>query len=119
MMLRFQKNGDEAIEVYKNAMKSDEPFDTVFLDLHVENGMGGKETIKRLIKIDPYVRGVASSSYSNDPEMTDFEKYGFSGAVEKPYSVKELSFTLDEMMEQYETIEVAKSEWLDEAEEIE
>lgn len=110
------KNGDEAIKVYKNAMKSHEPFDAVFLDLHVKNGMGGKETIKKLLKIDPYARGIASSGYSNDREMTDYEKYGFSGAVEKPYSMDELSFTLDEMMEQYETIEVVKAEWINEME---
>ncbi len=110
--ISISKNGDEAIETYEHAMRTGEPFDAVILDLHVEGGMGGRETIKKLLKFDPHVRGIASSGYSNDPEITDFEKYGFSGAVEKPYSINELSLTLDEIMEKYETIEVMKSDWL-------
>lgn len=113
----FSKNGDEATKSYQNAMSSGKPFDVVILDLHVKGGAGGKQVLKKLIKIDPYVKGIAASGYSNDPEMADFEKYGFSGAMEKPYSINELSIILNDMMEQmehFETIEVLKSDWIDE-----
>ncbi|OQY58428.1 MAG: hypothetical protein B6245_11950 [Desulfobacteraceae bacterium 4572_88] len=94
----FSKNGEEAIEIYKKAMKSDQPFDVVILELHVKSGMGGREVMKELLKLDIHVKGIVSSDYSNDPEMTDFEKYGFEGVLEKPYTIGELSKTLEYIM---------------------
>jgi CheY-like chemotaxis protein len=79
----FSKDGTKAIEMYKDAMESGEPFDAVVLDLTVRGGMGGKEAIRKLMEIDPHVTGVVSSGYSDDSVMTDFEKYGFKGVVAK------------------------------------
>jgi len=62
--------------------------------------MGGKETIKKLLEIDPDVKAVVSSGYSTDPIMADFKKYGFSAVVTKPYSVGELEKTLHSMLRQ-------------------
>ena len=54
--------------------------------------------MKELLKLDIHVKGIVSSDYSNDPEMTDFEKYGFEGVLEKPYTMGELSKTLEHIM---------------------
>ena len=94
----FSKDGAKAIEMYKGAMESGEPFDAVVLDLTVRGGMGGKEAIRKLMEIDPHVTGIVSSGYSDDSVMTDFEKYGFKGVVAKPYSVHEVSVVLDEVI---------------------
>lgn len=94
----FSKDGTKAIEIYKDAMESGEPFDAVILDLTVRGGMGGKEAIRKLMEIDPHVTGIVSSGYSDDSVMTDFEKYGFKGVVAKPYSVHEVSVVLDEVI---------------------
>ncbi len=94
----FSKDGAKAIEMYKDAMESREPFDAVILDLTVRGGMGGKEAIRKLMEIDPYVTGIVSSGYSDDSVMTDFEKYGFKGVVAKPYSVNEVSVVLGEVI---------------------
>jgi len=94
----FSKDGAKAIEMYKDAMESGEPFDAVILDLTVRGGMGGKEAIRKLMEIDPHVTGIVSSGYSDDSVMTDFEKYGFKGVVAKPYSVNEVSVVLDEVI---------------------
>ncbi len=94
----FSKDGAKAIEIYKDAMESREPFDAVILDLTVRGGMGGKEAIRKLMEIDPYVTGIVSSGYSDDSVMTDFEKYGFKGVVAKPYSVNEVSVVLGEVI---------------------
>ena len=84
------KDGAQAIELYKKAMDSGQPFDAVILDLTVEVGMGGKEAIKFLQKINPQVKAIVSSGYSNDPVMTNFRAYGFTGALPKPNTNKEL-----------------------------
>ncbi len=48
-------DGAEALEKYKDAMGSGNPFNAVILDLTIPGGMGGSETIKRLMEIDPGV----------------------------------------------------------------
>jgi len=87
-------DGAEAVELYKIAMNSGKPFDAVVLDLTVKQGIGGMETVRLLLKTDPRVRAVVSSGYSNDPVMTDFGRYGFRGALAKPYTMKELADAL-------------------------
>ena len=89
--VEFARDGTEAIELYKKAKESEEPFDAVILDLTVPGGMGGKEAIQKLLEIDPKVKAIVSSGYSIDPIMSNFKKYGFRGVVAKPYKVKELS----------------------------
>ena len=85
------KDGYEAISKYEAAMKSEQPFSAVILDLTVAGSMGGKETLRQLQKIDPIVRAIVSSGYSNDPVMANYQSHGFHGIVLKPYSVEKLS----------------------------
>ncbi len=84
-------DGQAALELYRNAIFEGRPFDAVILDLTIPGGMGGKEAIKRLIEMDQNVRAIVSSGYSNDPVMANYTRYGFSGAVKKPYLVQEMS----------------------------
>lgn len=93
----FAKNGREAVERYRVSMESGMPFEAVILELNVTDGMGGKAVMRELLKIDPDVKAILSGDYANDPEMTDFEKYGFGGAIEKPYSISDLSKALENM----------------------
>ena len=72
-------------------MDAGQTYDLVILDLTVPGGMGGRETIEELQKIDPQVKGIVSSGYSNDSVMTEFIKYGFKCAVTKPYTLENLS----------------------------
>jgi signal transduction histidine kinase/CheY-like chemotaxis protein len=89
------QDGQAAVNRYKEAMAASHPFDAVILDLTVPGGMGGKETMRRLLALDPNVRAVVSSGYSNDPVMANHAAYGFCGAVKKPYLVQELSQLLN------------------------
>jgi two-component system cell cycle sensor histidine kinase/response regulator CckA len=94
------RDGSEAVEVYKNAQKTAMNFDVVIVDLTIRGGLGGKETIRKLMEIDADVKAIVSSGYSNNPVITNFKKYGFSGAVAKPYSVEELSRVLQEVLQE-------------------
>ena len=84
------KDGAEAIALYKQTQESQVPFDVVILDLTVPGGMGGKETIEKLIELDPQAKAIVSSGYSTDPVMSEFREYGFSSVVSKPYKIEEL-----------------------------
>lgn len=86
----FAEDGEKTIEKYCREKDSGAPFDAVIMDLTIPGGMGGRETIKRLLQIDPGIRAIVSSGYSNDPAMSDFRKLGFSGLLAKPYRMDEL-----------------------------
>ncbi len=83
-------NGEDAIADYAVAYKAGTPFSAVIMDLTIPGGMGGKEAAGRIIEMHPEARLIVSSGYSSDPVMADYSRYGFSGAISKPYSVAEL-----------------------------
>jgi len=96
--VEFAHDGAEALALYKKAQEKREPFDVVIMDLVVPGGMGGRETIQKLLEIDPQARVIASSGYSNDPIMADYRKYGFREAVAKPYENEELKNVVQKVM---------------------
>jgi len=91
------KNGKEAIKIYQQALNSQQPFNLVILDLTIPGGMGGADTMTELLKIDPQVKAVVSSGYSNDPIMANYKEFGFYGVVPKPYTKNELSEVLNKI----------------------
>jgi len=90
----FAGDGTEAVKAYSEAFSAGRGFDVVIMDLTIPGGMGGKETIRKLIEIDPEVRAIVSSGYSNDPVMAEYEQHGFKACVAKPYRVDELETVL-------------------------
>ena len=94
----FARDGRETIKAYCEAKAAGRPFDCVLMDLTIPGGMGGKETIKKLREIDPEIKAIVSSGYSDDPVMANFKRYGFSGVVAKPYDAEELSEVLSRVI---------------------
>jgi two-component system cell cycle sensor histidine kinase/response regulator CckA len=94
----FAKNGAEAIEMYKKAKKSERPYDAVILDLTIPGGMGGKDAVKKLLEIDPEVKAIVSSGYSDDPVLANFQEYGFKGMMPKPFESLSLGKVLHEVL---------------------
>jgi CheY-like chemotaxis protein len=84
------QNGREVIELYKKANETGTPHDLVIMDLTVPGGMGGKEAIAELLLINPDIKAIVSSGYSNDPIMADCRKYGFCGVLKKPFKIADL-----------------------------
>jgi len=94
----FAENGEQTVEKYSEAMRSGKTFDAVILDLTVRGGMGGKETIRKLLEIDPAVRAIVSSGYSDDPVVANYEDYGFKDTLPKPYEIETLSSMLHSLL---------------------
>ena len=92
------ENGAEALARYKTAAETRAPFSVVIMDLTIPGGMGGRETAELILEIDPKACLIVSSGYSHDPVMADYSAYGFSGAVAKPYNIKELGQLLSSVL---------------------
>lgn len=96
--VELAEDGDIAIERYSSAQKSGRPFDLVILDLTVRGGMGGAETLRKLLAIDSGVKAVVSSGYSDDTSISDFQQQGFKAFLKKPYDVDELQGVLGALL---------------------
>jgi two-component system, cell cycle sensor histidine kinase and response regulator CckA len=83
-------HGAEAIELFELAQKSGRPFDGLIIDIHIKNGLGGVETISRLLKLDAGVKAMVSSADANHPAMLNYRDFGFESVLPKPYSLSEL-----------------------------
>jgi CheY-like chemotaxis protein len=96
--VELAKDGTEAIALYKIAKQAERPFDCVIMDLTIPEGLGGRETIQKLLEMDPTVTAIVSSGYSNDPIMAAYKDYGFKGVVAKPYRVQDMLKTVREVL---------------------
>lgn len=91
------EDGSEAIKLYKEAFESNNPFNVVIMDLTVPGGMGGKEAISKIKEIDPNVRAIVSSGYSNEMIKSELSRYGFIEVLNKPYQKEDLGKVLQKV----------------------
>lgn len=97
--VEFAVDGREALQKYKAKLEAGSPFDAVIMDLTIPGGMGGRETIKRLLRLHPSAQVIVSSGYCNDPVMSDYRSYGFKDVIFKPYQLQEFSSVMKRVVE--------------------
>jgi PAS domain S-box-containing protein len=91
-------HGEESVEKYRQAKEAGRPFDAVILDLTIRGGMGGAETMRKLQEIDPGVKAIVSSGYSDDTVVSNYPDHGFAAFLKKPYDLTGLQATLNELL---------------------
>ncbi len=96
--VEISSDGQEALAKYESAKNSGVPFDAVIMDLTIPGGLGGKEAIKKLLEIDPQAKAIATSGYSGDPVLSEFDQYGFKGRITKPFSIAALRESLQQVL---------------------
>lgn len=89
--VEIAKNGEEALEAYKKSIVQNTIFDAVIIDLTIRGGMGGKETIVKLLELDENVSAIVVSGYSSDSVMDNCCQYGFKDCIKKPYTMEQLA----------------------------
>ncbi|MBN2704449.1 MAG: response regulator [Pontiellaceae bacterium] len=80
-------DGHAAIAFYSEHWQE---IDLVILDMIMPN-LNGRETAEALYKINPSVRILISSGFSQDDDTQELNKIGVLGFINKPYRLKELS----------------------------
>ncbi|MHA1729584.1 MAG: hybrid sensor histidine kinase/response regulator [Promethearchaeota archaeon] len=93
----FVEEGSELIDIYTNALESGNKYDLIITDLTIPGGMGGKNAIKILKKIDPFVVAIVTSGFS-EGVLENYKKYGFAGILQKPFTFHELKVALSSVM---------------------
>ena len=91
-------NAESTLRLYEEALKAGQPFDLVIMDLTIPGGMGGREAIQELKKMDPNVKALVSSGYAMDAVMSSCKEYGFCGAIPKPFDVGQLEAAVHEAL---------------------
>jgi CheY-like chemotaxis protein len=91
-------DGKSAIDLYRKAKETGRPFDLVFLDLTIRAGMGGLETMVALRRLDPGVKGIVMSGYSEDTTVREPRKHGFAGVLSKPFDRGKLKEVIARVM---------------------
>ncbi|MCD6293018.1 MAG: response regulator, partial [Deltaproteobacteria bacterium] len=87
-------DGEAALAAYRNSLEQDRPYTLLIFDLTIPGSMGGIETLKKILQLNPKARALVSSGYSNDPAMANFTNYGFIDCISKPYSIEKLTAVL-------------------------
>jgi len=95
-------DGEKAIEAHGQAFDTDVRFDVVVMDLTIPGGMGGRETMPVLRKIDPTAQVIVSSGYANDPLMVNYLEHGFVDRMAKPYRIKEMVDMVRQVMHNHQ-----------------
>jgi histidine kinase len=94
----YATHGEEAIAMYMTSVQEGHPYDLIIMDLTIPGKMGGKEVIVRLKEINPDIKAIVSSGYSNDPVMANYAEYGFCGVVAKPYRMEDLQAAINSVL---------------------
>ena len=58
----------------------------------------GREALEQLKAIDPTVNGIVVSGYAQDSVITDYREHGFKAVIAKPFTLQELSWTLESVV---------------------
>jgi len=96
--VQYASDGEETIEKYKKSLETAKPYDLIVVDLTIPGGMGGLETMGKLLEIDPNVSVLVSSGYWKDKTMSEYENFGFKGVITKPYNIEELGRLVHELI---------------------
>jgi CheY-like chemotaxis protein len=80
------ENGLEAVEIYE--LHQDE-IELVILDM-VMPKMGGRETFLRMKEINPNVRALLSTGFSQNGKAREILDSGVMGFIQKPYQLNAL-----------------------------
>jgi len=84
-------SGEEAVSLFSKSLKSKTPYLAVILDLTVQTGMGGLETVKKLRALDPSVYAIMASGSSVDTMIASYQAHGFKAVLPKPFRLQDIT----------------------------
>ena len=86
--------GEEALDYL-----AENKTDLIVLDMIMEPGMGGKETYKKIIKINPGQKAVIASGFAETEDVKDTQRMGAGRFIKKPVSLEKLGIAVREELD--------------------
>jgi len=77
----------DAFVAIETAAAEGYPFEAIFVDLTMPDDLSGKEVIERIRARDTVTKIIVMSGYSTDPVMANYEAYGLSARLPKPFTL--------------------------------
>jgi two-component system, cell cycle sensor histidine kinase and response regulator CckA len=91
-------SGRDGIICYRSARDAGSPFDLVIVDLTIPGDLGGTATLEQIRSIDPRVRAIATSGYSENPVMAEPGRFGFAHTLPKPFTLADIDAVLGDVL---------------------
>lgn len=91
-----KENGRDAIDFFIEETKTNRAFAAMIFDLTVPGGVGGKEAIIEIRKMNKEVPVFVSSGYADDAVIANPKEYGFTASICKPFKMADLAKMLGE-----------------------
>ncbi|MBF0118104.1 MAG: response regulator [Desulfobacterales bacterium] len=93
------KDSYEAIYEYTKAIEIKEPYDVVVLDLTMAYGLNGIDTLKRLREMNPNIKGIICTGYSNVSDIEEkLKEAQIDHIIHKPFKINELEIVLSKVL---------------------
>jgi CheY-like chemotaxis protein len=92
-------DGFEAVALYREKAGT---IGLVILDMTMP-GMGGRETFEKLKEMNPGVRAILSTGYSEDERARQMLAMGVKSFVQKPYRIDDLALAVRRILDSPET----------------
>jgi two-component system cell cycle sensor histidine kinase/response regulator CckA len=93
--VQLAADGEEGVKIYK---KQEPRSDLVILDMIMPR-QGGRETLLKLKKINPAIKVLFSTGYSQNEKVNEIISLGVSGFIQKPYQVNNLLSKVREILD--------------------
>ncbi len=93
------EDGDTALEVCRTALEQGAPYNLVIIDLNLPGDVNGKDIAASIRAIDPTIRFIVSSGSGHDPVMINYQDYGFSCAMLKPFQSRLMLETIERVLQ--------------------
>ena len=88
-------SGEEAVAFLQN-----NPVDLVVLDMIMDPGVDGLETFKRMLKLDPRVKAVIASGFSETDRVREALQLGAGPYIKKPYTMEKIGVAIKKRLRQ-------------------
>lgn len=93
-----KENGKDAVDYVASELKAGRVLSGMVFDLTVPGGMGGKDAVSEIRKLNNQIPVFVASGYADDPVMKTPEEYGFTASICKPFRRIELIEMLEKHM---------------------
>ena len=94
-----KNEGRETLDFFIQEVNAKRGIAALILDLTIQGGMGGKDVVNEIRKLNSEIPVFVASGYADDPIMKNPANYGFTASICKPF----MKIELEEMLEKHLT----------------